>query len=92
MVIELEGCTLEKQRSIVRFLWVKELPSKDVYKDMLFLYMENCSSCLDVNCNIVSKLRDAIRRKRPSLLIRRFLFHHSNGRAHTDGLTKRKKN
>ncbi|GBL85117.1 hypothetical protein AVEN_221334-1 [Araneus ventricosus] len=35
MAAVLEKCTLEKQRSVVRFLWAKELPAKDIQEETL---------------------------------------------------------
>ncbi|GBO28671.1 hypothetical protein AVEN_267909-1 [Araneus ventricosus] len=54
------------------------------------VYSKNCLSHQTVHCNIVSKLRDAIRRKCPGLLTRGILFHHDNARSHTARLTKNK--
>ncbi|GBL82571.1 hypothetical protein AVEN_263661-1 [Araneus ventricosus] len=54
------------------------------------LYSYNCLSRQAVYCNIVSKLWDAIRSKRPSLLTRGILPHHDNARSHTTGLTEEK--
>jgi hypothetical protein len=34
-------------------------------------------------CEVLLKLRDAIRRKRPGQLARRILLHHDNARSHT---------
>jgi hypothetical protein len=31
----LEKCTTEEQRSVVHFLWAKELSAMDIYKEML---------------------------------------------------------
>jgi hypothetical protein len=34
MAIVLEGCNIEEQRSLVRFLWTTGLNAKDVHKEM----------------------------------------------------------
>jgi hypothetical protein len=34
MATELEECATEEQRSIVPFLWTKELNAKDIHKEM----------------------------------------------------------
>jgi hypothetical protein len=34
MTTLLEGCTTKEQRSVVRFMWAKELNAKDIYKEM----------------------------------------------------------
>jgi histone-lysine N-methyltransferase SETMAR len=39
-------------------------------------------------CEVLLKLRDAIRRKPPGQLTRRVLLHHDNGRHHTDPATQ----
>ncbi|GBM94697.1 hypothetical protein AVEN_116999-1 [Araneus ventricosus] len=78
------------QRSAERFLWVKELPAKDIHKEMLSVYNENCLFRQAVYCNIVSKLRNTIRRKRPGQLTGGNLFHHHNDLSHTARFTKEK--
>jgi hypothetical protein len=40
----LEVCTAEQQRSVVLFLWAKELNAKDVHKDMFPVYGGKCLS------------------------------------------------
>jgi hypothetical protein len=44
----------------------------------------NCASY----CEVLSKLRDAIRRKLPGKLARVVLLHHGNARLHTDQATQ----
>jgi hypothetical protein len=34
----LEVCTTEEQRSVVRFLWARELNVKDIHKEMFPVY------------------------------------------------------
>jgi hypothetical protein len=41
----LEDCTTEEQRSIVRFLWAKELKAKDIHKEMYPVYGGKCLLC-----------------------------------------------
>ncbi|GBL92943.1 hypothetical protein AVEN_54595-1 [Araneus ventricosus] len=41
MATVLEECTLEEQRSAVRFLLAKRLLSKDIHKEMFSVYSEN---------------------------------------------------
>jgi hypothetical protein len=38
MAILLEECITEEQRSVVRFLWVKELSAKDIRKAVFPVY------------------------------------------------------
>ncbi|GBN52842.1 hypothetical protein AVEN_129504-1 [Araneus ventricosus] len=83
-------CRLEEQRRVVRFLCAKGLSAKDIHKEMLSVYSENCFYRQAVYCNIVSKLRDAIRRKRPGLLARGIVFHHDNAKLYTARLTEEK--
>jgi hypothetical protein len=40
ILIVLEGCTTEEQRSVVRSLWAKRLNAKDIHKDIFFVYGE----------------------------------------------------
>jgi transposase len=40
----LEECTTEMQRSVVRFLWAKELSTKDIHKEMFPVYGGKCLS------------------------------------------------
>jgi hypothetical protein len=35
----LEGCITEQQRSVVNFLWIKELTAKDIHKEMFPVYV-----------------------------------------------------
>jgi hypothetical protein len=44
MATMLEEYTTEEQRSVVRFLWAKELNAKDVHKEMLPIYGGKCLS------------------------------------------------
>jgi hypothetical protein len=39
-----EVCPTEEQRSVVRFLWAKELNAKDIHKDMFPVYGGKCLS------------------------------------------------
>jgi hypothetical protein len=43
-VTVLEECATEEQRAVVRFLWAKGLPGKDIYKEMFPVYGEKCLS------------------------------------------------
>jgi hypothetical protein len=38
MATMLEEYTIEEQRSVVRFLWAKELNAKEIHKEMLPFY------------------------------------------------------
>jgi hypothetical protein len=38
MATVLEGCTIEEQRSVVRFMWAMGLNANDGHKDMSSLY------------------------------------------------------
>ncbi|GBM16357.1 hypothetical protein AVEN_179373-1 [Araneus ventricosus] len=60
---------------------------EDILTEMLSDYSENCLSHQAVHCNIVSKLRNPIRSKRPGLLTRVILFHRDNAKSHTSQLT-----
>jgi hypothetical protein len=40
----LEECTVEEQRSLVRFLWAKGLSAKDFHKEMFPVYDRKCLS------------------------------------------------
>jgi hypothetical protein len=40
-----EECTIEEQRSVVRFLWAKMLSAKDIHKEMFPAYGGKCLSC-----------------------------------------------
>jgi hypothetical protein len=44
MVTALEEYFTEEQRSVVRFLWAKELNAKDLHKEMFPAYGGKCSS------------------------------------------------
>jgi hypothetical protein len=55
----LEECTIEEQRSVVRyFLWAKGLNAKDIHKEMFPVYNGKCLSRKAVH-NWVEKLRFA---------------------------------
>jgi hypothetical protein len=41
----LEECATDEQRSVVRFLWAKELNAKDIHKEMFPVYDGKCLSC-----------------------------------------------
>ncbi|GBM08237.1 hypothetical protein AVEN_82926-1 [Araneus ventricosus] len=72
------------------FLVGERTSAKDIHKEMLSVYNENCLSCQAVYCNSVSKLRDGIRRKLPGLLTRGIFFHQDNARSHIVRLTGEK--
>jgi hypothetical protein len=38
MVTVLDECCTEEQRSVVLFLWAKELDAKDIHKEMFHVY------------------------------------------------------
>jgi hypothetical protein len=40
----IEGCTIEEQRSVGRFLWAKEFSGKDINKEMFSVYVGKCLS------------------------------------------------
>jgi hypothetical protein len=40
----LEECNTQKQRSVVRFFWTKELNAKDTHKELFPLYGGKCLS------------------------------------------------
>jgi hypothetical protein len=40
----LDKCTIEEQRSILRFLWAKVLNAKDIHKDIFPVYGGKCLS------------------------------------------------
>jgi hypothetical protein len=42
MATVLEACTKEEQRSIVRFLWAKELTAKDTHREIFPVYGGKC--------------------------------------------------
>jgi hypothetical protein len=44
MATVLEECITEEQRSVVRFLWAKELNAKDIHKQMFPVYGGKCLS------------------------------------------------
>ena len=44
MASVLSECTVIEQRAVVRFLWAKGRPSKDIHKEMLSVYGERCLS------------------------------------------------
>jgi hypothetical protein len=44
MVIVLEECITEKQRSVVRLLWTKGLNAKNIKKEMFRVYGGKCLS------------------------------------------------
>jgi hypothetical protein len=44
MATVLEGCTTVEQRSVVRFLWAKELNTIDIRKEMFPVYGGKCLS------------------------------------------------
>jgi hypothetical protein len=44
MATALEKCTVEEQRSVLRFLWANELNAKDIYKEMFPVYGGKCLS------------------------------------------------
>jgi transposase len=49
MTTVLEECATEEQRSVVRFLWAKELSAKDVHEEMCPVYGGKCLSCKAVH-------------------------------------------
>jgi hypothetical protein len=55
MATVLEEHTTEKQRSIVRFLWAKELNARDIHKEMYPIYGGKCLSPKAIH-NWVEKL------------------------------------
>jgi hypothetical protein len=42
MATVLEECTIEEQRSVVRFLWANGHNVKDIHKDIFSVYGEKC--------------------------------------------------
>ena len=44
MAALLRTCTKIEQRGVVRFLWAKNMEAKDIHKEMLPMYGENCLS------------------------------------------------
>jgi hypothetical protein len=44
MATVLEGCTIEEQRSVVRFLWAKGLNTNDIHNKMFSVYGVKCLS------------------------------------------------
>jgi hypothetical protein len=50
----LEGCIMEGQRSVVHFLWAKELSAEDIHKEMFPVYYGKCLLC-EVVRNCVEK-------------------------------------
>ena len=44
MATVLEQCTTFEQRAVIRFLWAKGCAAKDIHKQMLPVYGENCVS------------------------------------------------
>jgi hypothetical protein len=44
MATVLEGCIIEEQRFVVRFLWAKGLNAKDIQKEMFPVYGGKCLS------------------------------------------------
>jgi len=44
MAAVLNECTVEEQRAVVRFLWAKGHAAKDIYKEMIPVYGEQCLS------------------------------------------------
>jgi hypothetical protein len=44
MATVLEECTIEEQRSVMRFLWAKGLNAKDIHKEMFSVYGGKCLS------------------------------------------------
>jgi hypothetical protein len=44
MATVLEDCSNEEQRSVVRFLWAKELDAKDIHKEIFPVYGGKCLS------------------------------------------------
>jgi hypothetical protein len=56
MVTILEECTTEQQRSVLLFLWAKEINAKDIRKEMFSVYGGKCLSRKAVH-NWVATLR-----------------------------------
>ena len=44
MAAPLNTCTTIEQRGVVRFLWAKNVETKDIHKEMLPMYGEHCLS------------------------------------------------
>jgi hypothetical protein len=44
MVAHLKSCTAIEQCGVVRFLWAKGMAGKDIDKEMVPMYCENCLS------------------------------------------------
>ena len=71
MATILTECTTKEQRAVVRFLWAKGLPAKDIHKKMLPVYFDKCLSRKAVHSWVEnfsqrrSKIVDEIRSGRP---------------------------
>jgi len=44
MAAPLNTCTTIEQRGVVRLLWAKDMSAKEIHKEMLPMYDENCLS------------------------------------------------
>ena len=44
MAAPLNTCATVEQRGVLRFLWVKDMAARDIYKEMLPMYGEHCLS------------------------------------------------
>jgi hypothetical protein len=44
MATVLMECTIKEQYAVVRFLWAKGLPAKDIHKEMFPVYANKCLS------------------------------------------------
>ena len=51
MAAPMNTCTTTGQRGVVRFLWAKDMATKDIHKEMLPMpmYGEHCLSCQAVH-------------------------------------------
>ena len=57
MAAPLSTCSKIEQRGVVRFLWAKNMEAKDIHKEMLPMYGENCLSRQAVH-NLVQKFSE----------------------------------
>ncbi|GBN48368.1 hypothetical protein AVEN_150670-1 [Araneus ventricosus] len=74
MAMKLDDCTVEEQRAVALFFWVKGLESKNIHKEMSPVYGEKCLSRKAVyNCEEKfsqgrGEIRDEHRSVRPVLI------------------------
>jgi hypothetical protein len=77
MATVLEECTIEEQRSLVRFLWTKGLNEKDIHKEISPAYSGKCLWRKAVHKCSINSLMDVRKSQMILLQVREWLRKQS---------------